>query len=216
MFIGHFGLGFAAKKIRPELSLATLFFASQFIDLLWPFLLMLGLEKVEIAPGLTPVTPLNFIYYPFSHSMVMVIFWSGVVGGIYWLIKRNRLGAFLLSGLVFSHWVLDLIVHLPDLPLFPGDSPKVGLGLWNSLVLSQFIEFTLFSLGVLLYSKSTRARNKTGTWSLAFLVLFFLMIQGMNLVGPPPPNAGVIAYTAHLQWLFVLWAAWVDRNRMAV
>jgi len=177
---------------------------------------MLGLEQVEISPGLTPVTPLNFIYYPFSHSMVMVIFWSGVVGGIYWLIKRNTLGALLISGLVFSHWVLDLLVHLPDLPLFPGDSPKVGLGLWNSLLFSQVIEVTLFSLGVWLYAKTTRAKNNTGKWSLAILALFFLVIQVMNLVGPPPPNAGVIAYTAHLQWLFILWAAWVDRNRIPV
>lgn len=216
MFIGHFGLGFAAKKIRPEVSLATLFFASQFIDLLWPFLLMLGLEQVVIAPGLTPVTPLNFTFYPYSHSMVMVIFWSAVLGGSYWLIKRNSLGAFLISGLVFSHWILDLFVHLPDLPLFPGNSPKAGFGLWNSLVLSQFIEVTLFSVGVWLYSKTTRARNKTGQWSLAFLVLFFLMIQGMNLFSSPPPDVGLIACTAHLQWLFVLWAAWVDRNRIAV
>ncbi|HET6543244.1 MAG TPA: hypothetical protein VFG46_22310, partial [Chryseolinea sp.] len=130
MFIGHFAAGMAAKKIQPTLSLGTLFLAAQFLDLLWPTLLLLGIEHVIISPGISKMTPLAFVDYPISHSLLVVTIWSLLFGICFFLFTRNRIGALLLSGLVLSHWVLDVIVHVPDLPLYPGPSPKVGLGLW--------------------------------------------------------------------------------------
>ena len=120
MFIGHFAAGMAAKKIQPTLSLGTLFLAAQFLDLLWPTLLLLGIEHVIISPGISKMTPLDFVDYPISHSLLVVIIWSLLFGVGFFLFTRNRIGALLLSGLVLSHWVLDLIVHIPDLPLYPG------------------------------------------------------------------------------------------------
>ena len=132
MFIGHFAAGMAAKKIYPALSLGILFMAAQFLDLLWPTFLILGIEHVVISPGISKVTPLDFIDYPISHSLLIVLGWSVLFGAGYYLITKNHKGALTLGTLVLSHWILDLIVHIPDLPLYPGESPKVGLGLWNS------------------------------------------------------------------------------------
>lgn len=215
MFIGHFGLGFAVKKASHKPSLGTAFFATQFIDLLWPFLLLFGLEKVSIDPGNTAFTPLNFISYPFSHSLVAVLLWSLLFGGIYYLVKKDRKSAFLLALLVLSHWLLDLIVHRPDLPLSFSEETKVGFGLWNNKIMTIIVEMLIFFGGVMLYASNTKAKNKTGRYSLWGLVVFFLLIYVMNLIGDPPPNSKAIGYVGLAQWLFVLWGYWIDAYRLA-
>jgi len=213
MFIGHFALGFIAKKIEPKVSLGTYFIAFQLADLMWPTLLLLGIEKVEISPGITVVTPLDFVSYPISHSLVMISLWGLVLGVIYKLGWKNMRGAWILGIGVVSHWVLDLIVHRPDLPLFPGDSPLLGLGLWNSVFWSQIIEGLLFGFAIWIYSKNSKALNKKGSIGFWSLVVFFVLIQVANLTGPPPPNVAAIAWAGQLQWLFVIWAYWIDGNR---
>jgi membrane-bound metal-dependent hydrolase YbcI (DUF457 family) len=216
MFIGHFGTGFAVKKIAPAISLGTLFLAAQFIDLIWPILLLLGIEQVLIEPGNTIVTPLNFIYYPFTHSFLAVVIWGVIIGAIYYLFRKNFWNAVWLGLLVPSHWVLDLLTHRPDLPLMPGSEIKVGLGLWNSLIGTVVIEVLIFSAGVYLYLKSTRAKNRTGSISLWALVLFLALVYISNLVGPPPPSSKMIAWVGLTQWLLVFWAYWIDRNRESI
>jgi len=213
MFIGHFGVGLAAKRVDQKPSLGTLFFASQFIDLLWPIFLLLGIEKVVIDPGNTVFTPLDFIYYPFTHSLVGVLFWGIVVGGVYYLIKKNFKTALLLGALVLSHWVLDLLTHAPDLPIAPGLEIKVGLGLWNSLIFTLLVETAIFAVGIFLYMKITKAKNKKGEYGFWGLIIFLLFVYIMNVFGSTPPNEEAIAWAGNLQWLFVLWAYWVDKNR---
>lgn len=214
MFIGHFAVGFGAKTSAPRLSLGTLFLAAQFVDLLWPALLLLGVENVDIEPGITKLTPLNFVSYPISHSLLTVCGWGLLFGVIYWLVKRSAKGALVLGLCVVSHWALDLIVHRPDLPLYPGASPRLGLGLWNSLGGTLLVEGLFFVAGVTLYLRVTEAKNRAGAlgfWALAgFLVLVYLA----NIFGPPPPSATAIAWAGQLQWLFVVWAYWVDGNRI--
>jgi hypothetical protein len=213
MFVGHFGVGFGAKKIDNKPSLGTLFFAAQFVDLLWPFLLILGIEKVEITPGITTFNPLDFTYYPFSHSLFGVIVWALLFGVIYFLFKKNFKSALLLGVLVISHWVLDLIVHIPDLPIFPGSSVKVGFGLWNSIPLTIIVEGSIFLIGVYLYFKSTKTKNKTGSFALWSLVIFLILIYILNIIGPPPESAEAIGYVGLSQWLIIAWGYWIDRNR---
>lgn len=215
MFIGHFALGFAAKPIAPKTSLGSLFLAAQFLDLLWPTLLLLGVERVRIAPGATAVTPLVFEHYPISHSLLAVLAWAVVVGGGYAAVRRGRRGAFVLAGLVASHWLLDLIVHQPDLPLGPGTAALVGLGAWGSLPLTLAIEVPLFAAGVWLYARSTVARDATGRWAFVGLVVFLLAIYAGNLFGAPPPSTDAIAWVGQAQWLLVAWGYWVDRHRDA-
>jgi hypothetical protein len=213
MFLGHFALGFAAKKVSRTPSLGTIFLAAQFIDLLWPFFLLFGIEKVAIEPGNTAFTPLNFISYPFSHSLLAVIMWALLFGGIYYVLKKDRKSAWLLALLVVSHWLLDLIVHRPDLPVSFTEETKVGLGMWNNKWLTIAVEGILFSIGVWLYATTTRAKNKTGVYAFWSLVLFFIIIYLMSAFGDPPPDVKAIGYVGMAQWLFILWGFWVDRNR---
>lgn len=213
MFIGHFAVGMGAKAAAPKVSLGSLFLAAQLLDLLWPTFLLLGVEHVEIEPGITRLTPLDFTSYPITHSLLMACVWGVLLGGVFWLIHKNSKIAIVIGLCVVSHWVLDLIVHRPDLPLYPGDSPKLGLGLWNSLAGSLLVEGAVFIAGVAIYLRTTTAKNKTGIFSFWALTVFLVLIYIGNLFGPPPPSVSAIAWAGQLQWLFVIWAYWTDRNR---
>src|SRR6266545_7225316 len=147
MFIGHFALGFAAKRMAPRLNLAVLFIAAQLADLLWPVFLLLGLEQVPIDPGNTPFTPLDFVRYPFSHSLLMLCVWGVLLGWIVSAPDRPR-RLVVIAGLVVSHWVLDVITHRPDIPLVPFGGPKLGLGLWYSVAGTAIVEVAMFAAGV--------------------------------------------------------------------
>jgi len=215
MFIGHFGVGLAAKKAAPKASLGTLFFASQFIDLLWPFFLIFGIEKVKIDPGNTAFTPFDFVHYPYSHSLIAVLIWALIFGAIYFLIKKDLKTSVWLGVLVLSHWILDFITHRPDLPLLIGsNSPLVGLGLWNSVIATIIIEGGIFILGVYLFIKITKAKNKTGIYSFWSLIIFLIIIYIMNLIGPPPESVDAIGYVCLSQWLIIAWGYWIGKNRI--
>lgn len=215
MFIGHFGVGFGAKAVAPKVSLGALFLGAQFVDLLWPTLLLLGIERVRIVPGATAVTPLSFDYYPYSHSLLAVFGWAMLMGLGYLALRRDRFGAMVLGLLVLSHWGLDALVHRPDLPLYPGSAALIGLEAWSSRPLTMALELPLFALGVWLYARATAPRNAAGRWGLIALVVFLFFIYAGNLLGPPPPGAEAIAWVGQAQWLLVLWGYWVDKHRLA-
>jgi hypothetical protein len=216
MFIGHFGVGFAAKRVAPAVSLGTLFFAAQFADLLWPNLVLFGVEYLEVEPGATAVTPLNFASYPYSHSLLALVLWGALAGGAHFLYRRSRVAAITLWALVVSHWLLDWVVHRPDLPLTFTERTRLGLGLWNSHAATVAVEVPIFLAGVWLYSRATRAHDAAGRWGFRGLVGALLVIYVVNLTGGPPPSAAAVAWTAHAMWLLVLWGFWVDRRREAI
>ena len=213
MFLGHFGVGFGAKAVAPKTSLGTLFLAAQFTDLLWPSLLLVGLEKVEIVPGITRVTPLDFTEYPITHSLVAVLMWAAIFGAAYFLLKRYRIGAWVCGAAVISHWILDLLTHRPDLPLIPGGASRVGLGLWNSLPATLVVELGIFAVGVWLYLRTTQPKDRVGSIALWALVGFLLVAYFGNLFGSPPPNTTALAWVGQAQWLLVIWGFWIDRHR---
>ena len=216
MFIGHFGIGFGLKRSAPGLSLGTLFLASQFIDLIWPTLLLLGMERVAIVPGITRVTPLDFTHYPISHSLLAVAGWGVLFGLVYFVIRKYAAGAWICGLALVSHWLLDFLTHRPDLPLAPGGGVKVGLGLWNSLPATLMVEFLVFGIGVWLYLRHTRAMNRRGSIGLWALLGFLVLVHLANMFGPPPPSVPAIAWSGQAQWLIVLWGYWVDRHRKTV
>ncbi len=213
MFLGHFGVGFGARRLAPRTSLGTLFLAAQFVDLLWPSLLLAGVERVRIVPGATRVVPLDFVSYPVSHSLLLGVGWAGAFGLVYYALRRYRAGAWVLAACVLSHWFLDLLVHRPDLPLAPGSAVKVGFALWNSLPATLALELGILALGVLAYVRATIARDRFGAWGLWGLVAFLVLVYAMNVLGPPPPSASAIAWAGQAQWLIVAYAYWLDRHR---
>jgi hypothetical protein len=214
VFIGHFGVALAAKKVTPRTSLGTLVMAAQFVDLLWPIFLLTGVERVIISPGATEVTPLYFLTYPLSHSLLADLGWASLFAGIYKLVKRDSRGAVCLWFVVISHWLLDALSHQPDLPLFPGSSIHVGLGLWNSLWWTILVEGAIFVVGVRMYARATHPRDRTGAVAFRSFIVLLLLIYVLNIFGPPPPSETAIAYLALGMWLFVLWAYWLDRHRL--
>lgn len=215
MFLGHFGVGFVAKSAAPRVSLGSLVLAAQFIDLLWPTFLLLGWEQVRIAPGITTVTPLDFVSYPISHSLVAVAGWALLVWATYLFLCRYPRGAVVLALLVVSHWLLDVVVHRPDLPVYPGGR-LVGLGLWSSVTLTLGVELLTFVIGLWVYLRTTAPRDPVGYWSLWTFVVLLLLTYAANLLGPPPPSVTALAWFGQAQWLLVAWAYWIDRHRRVV
>ncbi len=202
----------AAKKAAPRASLGVLVLAAQFADLLWPIFLLLGWERVRIAPGVTRVTPLEFVSYPYSHSLGAPPLWGIALGAAYAAIRRDRRGALIVGLCVPSHWLLDFVAHRPDMPILPG-GPRYGLGMWNSLPLTLFVELALYAAGIVIYLRTTHARDRVGVYALWALLIFLLVIYLSSDFGPPPPNLKAIAYMALAMWLLVPWAAWADKHR---
>jgi membrane-bound metal-dependent hydrolase YbcI (DUF457 family) len=215
MFIGHFAVALACKKPAPQTSLGTFFMAAQLPDLLWPIFLILGVERVQIAPGNTAVTPLAFVYYPYSHSLLGVVLWATLFSSAYKLIRKNSVGALWIWLAVFSHWILDYITHRPDLALYPGSSIFMGLGLWNSRLGTFIVEGGMFVIALFIYLQATRARDKTGIYSFWAFVVFLVSIYLANLFGPPPPSVGVLEVSTMGIWLLVAWGFWIDRHHEA-
>ncbi|HEY9046104.1 MAG TPA: hypothetical protein VIN08_09415 [Ohtaekwangia sp.] len=209
MFIGHFGLGMAAKKAAPNVSLGTLFIAFQFLDLVWPTLLLLGVEQVVIHPELGGTRTFEFTHYPITHSLAMVIVWSLLFGSIYWLVKRDTRSALVVGFGVLSHWLLDLIVHFHDLPLYPGNSPFAGFGLWASVAGTLLVECAIFVTGIILYLRSTES-TRTGRIVFWIIIILLALVQLSNFFAPAPENVKALAWSGQFQWLFVALAYWAD------
>lgn len=213
MFIGHYAVAFGVKRAAPDVSLGTLFLATQLVDLLWPLFLLLGFEHVRIDPGNTLMTPLDFYDYPFTHGLPGALAWSLLTGLVYYGFRSKVRNALVVAGTVFSHWILDLLTHRPDLPLGFGNTVYVGLGLWNSLWGTLLLELGLFGSGLFLYVQYTRARDRYGSYGLWSLASVLLLIYAANLFGPPPPSETAIALAGNASWVFVIWAYVVDRHR---
>ena len=214
MFLGHFAIALTTKKAAPKTSLGTLVLAAQFADLLWPVLLLLGIERVRIVPGLLAASPFDFTWYPISHSLVAQLGWGALLGIAYFILRRDGRSAVLVGALVPTHWVLDFIAHRPDMPLYPGGA-TYGLGMWNSLPLTIFVEYALFAAGIAIYLSATRAKDRTGNLALWSLLGLLAVLYPASLFGPPPPNVQTLAWSGLAIWLTVPWAAWADRHRQS-
>jgi hypothetical protein len=212
MFIGHFGIALGAKKAGPAIKLGTLFIAAQFLDLLWPIFLLLGLEHARIVPGNTAFTPFDFYDYPISHSLLTSIGWSLMVGGLYYFRRRIWKDSFIIGCVVFSHWLLDFFSHRPDLPIAPGMKTVLGLGLWNSVPGTVIIESLIFIIGIFFYLRTTSGKDRVGNYSFWGLILFLVISYVANIMSPPPPDMQAVAYAGLAQWIIIAWAYWVDRH----
>jgi hypothetical protein len=218
MLAGHYGVSFVLKKAEPRLPLWTLFLATQLVDVLWAVFVLLGIEHYRIVPGITASLPLDLYYMPYTHSLVAAVAWSTVVFALcQWVIplsgfKSSRCAFFLALG-VFSHWVLDLVVHRPDLPLYD-NAYKVGFGLWNFPLPALVLESALLFGGMWLYLRSTTATSFPGRYGMIFFGLAILVLHCLLFWGPLPP--GITAGAARLGALYLILAAaayWLEKKR---
>lgn len=214
VFVGHYGLALAAKRSAPRASLGVLILAAQLVDLIWPVMLLTGIERVRIVSNENPFLRLSFEWYPWTHSLVTGVVWAALLGTLYVVLRGNRREGVVVGVLVISHWVLDLITHVPDLPIYPG-GPVVGLGLWRSFGGTMVVEAIVFAAGVMIYAITTRPVDRTGRYAFWALVAFLVVLYVANAFGPPPPTVTAVAWGSLAGWLFPLFGWWVDRHRTA-
>jgi membrane-bound metal-dependent hydrolase YbcI (DUF457 family) len=213
MFIGHFAVGFAAKRVAPRTNIALLLAAALFLDILWPIFVLVGWEQVRIDPGNTRYTPLNFVSYPWSHSLVMSMLWATLLALVYFLATRYRPGALMIWIAVVSHWILDWITHAQDMPIYPG-GPRFGLALWNSIAGTMIVELLMFAIGVGLYMRVTRARDRIGRYALLAYVVLLLIAYVSDRFSDPPSSIDAIAWLGVIaSAVLVPWAWWFERHR---
>ncbi len=221
MFIGHYGVALAAKRADKNISLGLLFFATQFADLLFFSLVLLGIEKMSFAPGITKVSPLDFTYYPYSHGLAASIFWAGLFFMAFKIAPSksdsNKTKIAIVTGItVLSHFLLDAIVHRADLPLLGADSYKLGLGLWNYVLASSLIEFLIFLAGLWLYLKSTRGITFIGKYGMIIFSVFVAIMWIASLLTPTPSDFNIPGFAIFglvFQLLVIGAVTWLDRKR---
>jgi len=212
MFVGHLALAMASKRARPTLSLGWFVAAVTMADIIWPVLLLTGVEHVRIAPGAMAFTPLVFESYPWSHSLLMLALWGVGLGALArWRSRATTADALVLALLVVSHWALDYITHAPDMPLWPGASPHLGLGLWNSVPGTLVIEGAMWMVGISIYLRGQRA-NAVGAIALWSFIIICTAMWASGPWSPPPPTARALAWFALIGWITVPWAAFADRR----
>ena len=215
MFIGHYGPAFAGKAAGPAIPLWVLFIAVQFMDFAWAGLVLTGIEKVRIVPAFTEGSPLDLYYMPYTHGLIGALALSALLGAIVAIVLRERRGItfLIVAGAVFSHWLLDFVVHVPDLPLYD-DSAKVGLGLWRHLWLSLPLELLLLALGGWLYVRMVPAQRAGSDRWLWLFVAAMAVVELYNAVAPPPASPQELAVSALAAYIILaVLAALVDRAR---
>jgi uncharacterized membrane protein HdeD (DUF308 family) len=215
MFIGHYGPSFACKAWKPVIPLWVLFVAVQFVDIVWAVLVLFGVEKVRIVPGFTATNPFDLHYMPFTHSLPGAAFWSLGAAVAYRVVDRAQgwAAAAVVGAAVFSHWILDLIVHRPDLALYD-DAYKVGLGLWNYPAIAFALEIALLFGGIALYLRATKSKDAIGRYGMAILGIVAVALQAYVFFGPPPVSDTAFALTAlGLYFAFAVAAYWLEGKR---
>ncbi len=213
MFIGHYAVGLASKKVSPRASLGVLIAAPILLDLLWPIFLLIGWERAAIEQNGNPFLRLDFVSYPISHGLVAVMGWATLFACLYFGFARYVIGAITIWIGVVSHWVLDYLVHRPDLPLYAGSSRLEGLGLWNHRWVTIILETLMFASAIWIYLRQTRARDKIGAYGLWAFVVFLLAAYTAAALGPPPRSVKEIAVVTLFSWLLIPWAWWFDQHR---
>ncbi|MFM5916449.1 MAG: hypothetical protein ACKOOL_02825 [Novosphingobium sp.] len=209
MFIGHWApaLAVAAKRDKP--GLGTLFVAAQLID--WAFFafLMLGVEHMRVTPGISAMNPMDLYSMPWTHSAAGALAWAAAFGLLIWIVLRDRAAAFLAAAVVFSHWVLDLLVHVPDLTL-AGSPPKYGFGLWNHPAVEMPLEIGITLAALWWYV----AKRRPATIRVLALVVILLTLQAINWFGPVDsevtPATSALAFFAY--GLATLAAWWMGKS----
>jgi len=216
MFIGHFAVGFAAKKFAPRTSLALLLAAPLFLDILWPIFLALGWEHFRVVPGITRYNAFDLYDFPWSHSLLMSVAWATMFSLIYYGVSHYRPGALAIWIGVVSHWIFDWITHIPDMPLYPGGGPRLGLSLWNHVAATIAVEIAMLFAGVWIYASATRARDRIGQYAFLAYVLALLALFISDRFDTSAPTVSAIAWGGLIaEAVLLVWPWWFDRHRDA-
>ncbi len=216
MFVGHYAVSLALKKFEKRASLGVLFLSVQFLDILFFPLVVLGIERFNIVPNFTQSTHFELEYMPYTHSLVASLLWAGLAFALFkWVVVKNNSVALVVALAVFSHWLLDLVVHTPDLPLWSDASLKLGFGLWNNAAATFLLEATLLLAATWLYLRSTSSTSAIGKYGMGIYAAFLILVNIGNIFGPASADSIVVLsiVTVSTYFLFAAGAFWLDRKR---
>lgn len=212
MFVGHYGPALALAGGRNAPSLAAGCVAVQLVDYAWSAAVLAGVEKVRVTPGFTALSPLDLYFMPYTHSVVGALAWSIGAALVYLAFTRKGVPAAVLGLCVFSHWILDWVVHKPDLLVW-GDT-KVGLGLWDAPAAGVAAEFGVLALGFVAYMTRTAPKNRLGAIAPWAFFAVLCVLAAVNWLGPTPPDGAAVATMALAGYTVVaLLAFGLDRMR---
>jgi len=212
MGIGHLAASFALRSRFPRVPLYVLLVAGVLVDLFWGVAIVAGLEHAHVDPASPSSVPLVLDAAPFTHSLLACIGWGGLVAAAWGLVRHDRAGALVLGALVVSHWLLDWVSHVPEMPVLPS-GPYVGLGLWRSRAGSLVVEVSMLWIGLALYVRATTARDRIGTFGVLVVTLVLTAMGVATFLGPPPPSVTPLAVGNLALALLLLPIEWVDRHR---
>lgn len=220
MFIGHYSAALALKRVEKNASLGWLFLAVQFVDILFFPLVLLGIERLKIVENFTQSTHFELEFMPYTHGLVGSLIWAAVAYVVFWIllakkeVNKKRV-ALVIATAVFSHWVLDLIVHTPDLPLLGDNSLKIGFGLWNNAPITFILETVILLAGVWLYLRGTKASTVTGKYGMIAFAVVLIAVNVFNIFGPPPDSLNIMAIFSLVSYFaFGGIAFWLDKKRI--
>lgn len=218
MFVGHYAASLALKKVEPRASLGVLFLGVQFVDILFFPLVLLGIERINIIENYTQSTHFQLEYMPFTHSLLGSVLWAvGAYALFRWVIVKSHAVALVVAIAVFSHWVFDLVVHTPDLPLWSDASPKLGLGLWEHAIATYSLEAGLLLAAMWVYLRSTSAVTRLGKYGMVAFIVVLMLINVPNIFGPlmDDSKTALAIFALAAYFLFAGVAFWLDKKRAA-
>ena len=216
MFVGHYAASLALKRFEKRASLGVLFLAVQLVDIVFFPLVLLGIERLNIVENFTQSTHFELEYMPYTHSLVAFLIWSGLAYALFrWVLVKSHSVALVVALAVMSHWLLDVIVHTPDLPLWSDSSLKLGMGLWNNAVATYVLEAVLLLAGLWLYLSATTAVTKAGRYGMSVFVVLLILVNIQNVFGPLQGDSKMVLATTALAayLLFAAVAFWLDKKR---
>lgn len=217
MFIGHYGPALAARAIFRSPSLWAGFVAVQLVDIGFFSLAYFDVEKWRLNPSIAGIMPVDLYYMPFTHSLLGSAVWALAAGALAYVLApggRRRLAAAVISSLVFSHWLLDLVVHRHDLGLVDNEPEKLGFGLWDYPFLEMPLELALLFAGLWVYVRSTRARDAWGRRLVWAVPIGLLILQSINWLAPPIGDKAVFSGLGLAAYAVCALMAWfLDRTR---
>jgi hypothetical protein len=184
MFVGHWAPALAAAAASNRApKIGMLFIAAQLVD--WAFfgLLLAGVEHMRFSPGISAMNPMDLYHMPFTHSLLGATGFAVMFAALVWLASKDRVAALIAGAVVLSHWLLDLLVHVPDLTL-AGSPPKLGFGLWNHPAIEMPLEVGI-TLGALWWYAKARQPARLPVLT---LVAVLLGMQAVNWFGPVEPE----------------------------
>ncbi len=217
MFVGHYAASLILKRVEKKASLGLLFLAVQLVDVVFFPLVLLGIERLNIVENFTQSTHFELEYMPYTHSLLASFLWAGFIYGVYRIIPpRNKSVALVIGIAVLSHWILDLVVHTPDLPLWSDASTKLGFGLWNNAIATYALEAALLTVGLWIYLRSTTAFTAIGKYGMGIFVVILLLVNAFNVFGPLLNDSKVALAISSLSlyFLFAGAAHWLDGKRI--